>query len=85
MREASEQARQLYFQGYWLVYDGRHEEAERFYQQALANQEKAVGADPEDLIRTVESYADLLRRLNRDTEEEAMEGRASAPRPGVLA
>jgi len=45
--------------GYYAAFSGRFAEAEPFYQRAVEIQEGSLKTDPEDLVRTLESYADL--------------------------
>jgi Tetratricopeptide repeat len=66
--------------GYYAAFSGRFAEAEPFYQRAVEIQEGSPKTDPEDLVRTLESYADLLRKTEREAEAVALEQRAQAIR-----
>jgi tetratricopeptide (TPR) repeat protein len=61
---------------------GRYEAAETYYRRALATAEKAVRPDDPNLVRTLESYENLLRRMKRDAEADAIRKRADALRGG---
>ena len=59
---------------------GQYAEAESLYKRALAIREKALGPDHPDVARTLENYAALLRKAQRNTEAEEMEARAKSIR-----
>ncbi|MDA2914481.1 tetratricopeptide repeat protein, partial [Acidobacteriia bacterium AH_259_A11_L15] len=50
------------------------------YRRALAIFEQALGPEHPHVATTLESYAALLRKMNRDAEAEKMEARAQAIR-----
>jgi hypothetical protein len=54
--------------------------ADSLYRDALAIREKTLGPEHVDVATTLESYAALLRKLNRGAEAEEMEVRAKAIR-----
>jgi hypothetical protein len=71
-RKAHQEALQDYMRGYIHALSGNYAEAEPLYQRALRVQERALLLQErtlylghEDVVRTLESYADLLRKTNR--------------------
>ncbi len=54
--------------------------AEALFRRALAIIEKVVGPDHPKVAATLESYADLLRKTNREYEALKMEARTNAIR-----
>lgn len=52
--------------------------AEPLYQRAVTIREKTLGPQHPDVATTLESYAALLRKMNREVEAEEMEARARA-------
>ena len=59
-----------------LQAQGKYAEAEPLYQRALDIYEKAQCKDPLTLATSLENYAALLRRLNREDEANRLETRA---------
>ena len=55
-------------------------QAEPLYKRAIGIDEKALGLDHPNVARTLENYAALLRKMDRDAESEKMEARAKAIR-----
>ncbi len=65
----------------WLYrLQGKYAEAEPLYQRALGIYETALGPEHPHVADTLENYADLLRKMERDAEAEEMEKRAKAIR-----
>ncbi len=58
----------------------RYEEAEPFYQRALAIFEKVLGPDHPRIARTLEDYAGILQSMNRPSEATALKARAKTIR-----
>jgi tetratricopeptide (TPR) repeat protein len=54
------------------------EQSEDLYKQALGIYEQAVGYDREAYVKTLKSYASLLRRRQRAGEAERLEERAKS-------
>ena len=50
------------------------------YQRALAIREKALGPEHPDVALSLENYAELLRKTDRNAEAEKLEERARAIR-----
>ena len=59
---------------------GKYAEAEPLYRRALAIREKALGPEHPDVAKTLENYAELLRKANRKAEAAEMRERAQAIR-----
>jgi tetratricopeptide (TPR) repeat protein len=59
---------------------GKYAQAEPLYQRALGIYETALGPEHPHVADTLENYADLLRKMERDAEAEEMEKRAKAIR-----
>jgi eukaryotic-like serine/threonine-protein kinase len=59
---------------------GELERAEKFYSSALANQQGPYSDRKSIMAETLTGYADLLRRLNRNSEADAAEARAARVR-----
>ncbi len=59
---------------------GNYTQAEPLYKRALAIAEQASGSEYPDLATTLENYAELLRKTNRDAEAANPEARAQAIR-----
>ncbi len=59
---------------------GKYAEAEPFFRRVLAILEKALGPEHPDVATTLENYAVLLRKTNRDAEAAKMEARAKTIR-----
>ena len=59
---------------------GKYAQAEPLYQRALGIYETALGPEHPHVADTLENYADLLRKMERDVEAEEMEKRAKAIR-----
>ena len=59
---------------------GRYPEAEPLYKRSLAILLKALGPEHPNVATSLENYAVLLRKMDRDTEAEKMEARAQAIR-----
>ena len=83
--------RAMTFIGLAALYSGqgKYAEAEPLYKHALAIQEKTLGPTHPDLATSLEHYADLLRKMKRETLAAEMEARAetirtkrSGTRPG---
>ena len=55
----------------------KYKEAEPLFQEAIAAQEEMLGPENPDLVRTLESYAALLRATNRAAEAAKLEARAN--------
>ncbi len=55
---------------------GKYKEAEPLFQEAIAAQEEVLGPENPDLVRTLESYAALMRATNRAAEAAKLEARA---------
>lgn len=55
---------------------GKHKEAEALFQEAIAAQEEVLGPENPDLVRTLESYAALMRATQRHAEAAKLEARA---------
>ena len=62
--------------------EGKLQEAERLYTRSLAIREKALGPGHQDVAESLENYASLLRKLQRNDEAAAMESRARQIRAG---
>jgi hypothetical protein len=60
--------------------EGKYAEAERIYQQCLQIREKDCGPNDPDLCQTLENYAKLLRKTNREVEASELDIRAKAIR-----
>jgi tetratricopeptide (TPR) repeat protein len=58
--------------------EGKLSEAEENYKQSIAGYEKALGQDSKALVRPLTAYAALLRKMNRDSEAEAIEARVKS-------
>jgi hypothetical protein len=54
--------------------------AKQLYRRVLAIREKALGPDHLDVADTLEHYAALLRKMNRDADADALDARAQAIR-----
>lgn len=54
--------------------------ANSIYQRALEIREKALGPEHPDVAASLENYADLLRKTNREAQAEELEVRAEAIR-----
>ncbi len=61
-----------------LLYDtqGQYAQAEPLYLRALAILEKALGPEHPNVATSLENYADLLRKTDRNAEAEELEDRA---------
>ena len=59
---------------------GNYAQAEPLYRRALAILTKAVGPEHPNVATMLGNYADLLRKMDRDSEAEKMEARAQAIR-----
>ena len=59
---------------------GNYAQAEPLYRRALAIAEKALGSEHPNVATTLENYAELLRKTNRDGEAANLEARAQAIR-----
>jgi len=55
----------------------KYEQAETYYQRALAMQEKVVGMKHSETVRTIHNYASLLRETGRPEEADTLEARLS--------
>lgn len=55
---------------------GKYQEAEPLFQEAIAAQEEMLGPENPDLVRTLESYAALMRATQRQAEATRLEARA---------
>jgi tetratricopeptide (TPR) repeat protein len=62
---------------------GRYEEAEPFYQRALALLEKVRGREHPELLGTLTGYAALLRKTGRKAEAKQLDDRAEAIRAAM--
>jgi hypothetical protein len=58
--------------------DHRWSDADQHYQQALADEEAALGADHPYVAMILRAHAGLLRRLRREAEAAELERRAEA-------
>ena len=60
-----------------MLYQARQDyiQAEAYYQRALSMQERDLGDDHPDTVRTLRDYAGLLRILNREGEALELEAR----------
>jgi hypothetical protein len=74
----AEAARLLHEIGYYLLDHARYAEAERYYQQALQIKQKVLPAEHPSTIKTLQSYAYLLRQMGRENEARALETRFKA-------
>jgi len=61
-----------------LRQQGRYQEAEPLYKQAIAIKEKIAGHFSKDLVVLLENYAKLLRLSGRTAEADRVEQRAQA-------
>ena len=61
-------------------HQGKYTEAEPLYERSLAILEKALGPEHPQVAQSLDNYAALLHKLNRDAEAEKMEARAQAIR-----
>lgn len=61
-----------------LRQQGRYQEAEPLYKQAIAIKEKSAGHLSKDLVILLENYAKLLRLSGRTAEADRVEQRAQA-------
>ncbi len=63
-----------------LLYEaqGRYAEAEPLYQRALTIREQVLGPESPKTVATVESYALLLRKMQREKEATSLEERVKA-------
>jgi tetratricopeptide (TPR) repeat protein len=59
---------------------GKYSEAEPLFKRALAIKEKALGPEHLSVATTLENYAALLRKTNREVEAIKLEARAKAIR-----
>ncbi len=59
---------------------GQYAEAKPLYKRALRIYERTLGKNHPEVAVTLENYADLLRRTNRDAKAKKMEARAKAIR-----
>ncbi len=59
---------------------GRYGEAEPLHKRALAIMEKALGPEHPNVATSLENYAKLLRKTERDAEAEELEARGKAIR-----
>jgi len=66
------------FADYYTAMDQNREAAEQLYQQSLATTEKLYGSDDRATGIVLKSYAELLRKLNRNDEADKMEARSKA-------
>jgi tetratricopeptide (TPR) repeat protein len=57
---------------------GKYEQAEPLYQRALAIWEKTLPPDHPYIALALENYADLLQKMSRIEESEALKERARA-------
>jgi len=73
-------AKTLHDVGRRFAKDGKYAEAERCYQQSLEIREKECGPNHPDLCQTLENYAELLRKTNRNAEASELDARARAIR-----
>ena len=62
------------------VAQGKYAEAEPLYRRALGIWERTLGREHPHVASSLDKYATLLRRMNRETEAAAMEARAKAIR-----
>ncbi len=65
-----------------MLYDaqGRYGDAEPLLKRALAIWEKALGPEHPNVATSLENYAKLLRKTERDAEAEELEARGKAIR-----
>jgi tetratricopeptide (TPR) repeat protein len=61
-------------------FQGKYVEAEPLYKGSLAISEKALGPEHPNVALSLENYAALLRKTNRNGEAAKMEARAKAIR-----
>ncbi len=61
-------------------FQGKYAEAEPLYIRSLAIREKALGVEHLNVAISLENYADLLRKTNRNDEAAKLEARAQAIR-----
>ena len=59
---------------------GKYDKAEPLYERSLRIREKALGTGHPAVAQSLQNYAALLRKMNRDTEADKMEARAQAIR-----
>lgn len=59
---------------------GQYAEAKPLYKRALRIYERTLGKNHPEVAVTLENYADLLRRTNRDAKAKKMEAHAKAIR-----
>ena len=57
---------------------GKYEQAEPLYQRALAIREQALGPEHPETLKTLQNYANLLRKVERDQEAAALEAQIKA-------
>jgi tetratricopeptide (TPR) repeat protein len=57
---------------------GNYVESEKLYKQSLALREKAFGHNHPSVAASLRNYADLLRKMNRNQEAEALDQQAAA-------
>jgi hypothetical protein len=74
--EHPEFAKSLYHLGDVSSHHGRFAESEQNFKRALMIQEKVLGPDHLDVATTLDSYAHLLRKVNRELEANEMEARS---------
>jgi len=63
-----------------LLYGARYAETEPLYMRALAIREKALGPEHPDTAQVLKHYANLMRKLNRESEAAELEARAKGIR-----
>lgn len=68
-----EAAHLLYNIASYLDDRAQYQEAEPLYDCALAIRERVLGPDHPGTIKTLENYANLLRKVNRDQEASTLE------------
>ncbi len=59
---------------------GKYSQAEALIERSLAIREKVLGPEHPDVAQSLENYAALLRKTNREAESARMEARAKAIR-----
>ena len=59
---------------------GKYAEAEPLYQRSLTIVEKALGPEHPDVATTLDNYAALLRKTDRNAEADELEERTRAIR-----
>ena len=65
----------------WEAYQrGQYAEAEPLFRRSLAIREKALGPEHPDVATSLENYAKLLRKTDREAEAAKKEARAKAIR-----